>query len=80
MRPRQNRTHFMQLQQVLQRYGVSNLTQAEINYLQLRMMEGLGVDMIARLLECDTAEIMRLEAKFSAPVPADYQPSARSTI
>ncbi len=80
MAPRQDRTHFMQLQQVLQRYSVSNLTQAEINYLQLRMMEGLEVDTIAKLLECDTAEIMQMERRFSAPIPVDYQPSARSTI
>ena len=57
--------YFMKLQTVLHHFSIVQMTQEEINYLQLHYMEHLQHDEIATLLETDTATVTALEEKFA---------------
>ena len=57
--------YFIKLQTVLRYFSIAQMTQEEINYLQLHYMEHLQTEEIAALLEINIATLALLEEKFA---------------
>ena len=57
--------YLLRLQQILEHFDLSRLSQEEVTFLQLHYMELLDTEEIATLLKTDTRRIKTLAQKFS---------------